>query len=61
MQNFALMDILPPYRLDKNSNGGGILLYVREDIPFKMIKADFEGFFIEIDLRGRKLASCLPL
>ena len=22
-----------PYRFDRNSNGGGILLYIREDIP----------------------------
>ena len=26
-----------PYRLDRNSRGGGILLYVREDIPCKLI------------------------
>ena len=24
-----------PYRLDRNRNGGGILIYVREDIPCK--------------------------
>ena len=28
------------YRLDRNPSGVGILLYVREDIPSKMIKAD---------------------
>ena len=27
-----------PYRLDRNSNGGGLLLHVREDIPFKFLK-----------------------
>ena len=26
----------PPYRLDRNSHGGGILVYVREDIPCKL-------------------------
>ena len=26
-----------PYRLDRNSHGGGILVYVREDIPCKLI------------------------
>ena len=26
-----------PFRLDRNSYGGGILLYVREDIPAKPI------------------------
>ena len=43
------------YHLHRNSNGGGNLLYVREDIPSKMLKADlqvtFEGFFIKINLR----------
>ena len=45
------------YYFDRNSNGGGNLLYVREGIPSKMIKADphntFEGFFIEINLRKK--------
>ena len=26
-----------PYRFDRNGNGGGILLYIREDIPSKLI------------------------
>ena len=38
---------------DKNGNGGGILLYIREDIPLKLLSIyqDFEGFF-----RGNKFA-----
>ena len=36
---------------------GGILLYVTEDIPSKMLKADpqntFEGFFMEINFKGK--------
>ena len=53
-----------PYRLDKNGNGGGLLLYVREDIPSKKIdNADFdtglETMFIEINTRKTKwLISC---
>ena len=27
----------PIYRLDRNSHGGGIWVYVREDIPCKLI------------------------
>ena len=27
-----------PFRLDRNQNGGGLLLYVREDIPCKILK-----------------------
>ena len=30
------------YRCDRNENGGGLLLYVREDIPSNMIRVDSE-------------------
>ena len=46
-----------PYRLDRNSVGGGILVYVREDIRSKLISAIFqnrEGFFLEIDLKKKR-------
>ena len=40
-----------PYRLDRNRHGGGVLIYVREDIPTKPVKhsftRDIEGMFIE--------------
>ena len=44
------------YRLDRNSNGGGILLYVREDIPSTLLntKLLIEGFCIEINIRKKK-------
>ena len=40
------------YRLDRNATGGGILLYIREDIPSKLLNTDvsIEGFFVEIGL-----------
>ena len=51
-----------PYRLDRDRNGGGILLYIREDIPSKLlsINRNIEGFFVEINLRNKKkwLLSC---
>ena len=42
-----------PYRLDRNSHGSGILVYVRDNIPSNLVKLDqkfenFEGFFIEL-------------
>ena len=48
-----------PYRLDWNSKGGGIILYVREDIPSKLINSSFidhgkEYFLVEINLRKQK-------
>ena len=48
-----------PYRLDANAHGGGILLYVREDIPSKLLKGtefkrNLEAMFVEINLRKKK-------
>ena len=40
-------------RLDWNEYGGGILVYVREDIPSGLIpmqSCSIEGFFIELNL-----------
>ena len=31
-------DFLNPYRLDRNSHGGGILVYVRDNIPSNLVK-----------------------
>ena len=48
-----------PCRLDKNSKGGGIILYVREDIPSKLtnfscIEHDKEYFLDKLNLRKQK-------
>ena len=45
-----------PYRLDKNGKGGGILVFIREDIPAKLIDSQtkIEGFFAELNLRRKK-------
>ena len=49
-----------PYRLDRNKHGGGVLIYVREGIPWKPLEKhtftrDIEGIFIEINLRKTKI------
>ena len=53
LKNFGI-----PYRLDRNSNGGGLLLYVREDIPSKFLKVksdcNIESICVEVNLRKRK-------
>ena len=48
------------YRFDRNGSGGGILLYICEDIPSKLIltKMTIEGFFVEINLRKKKWVLC---
>ena len=50
------------FRFDRNRNGGEITLYVREDIPAKLLGHDFpcaENFFVEINLYKKKwLINC---
>ena len=55
---FSLNTFSKPYRLDRSSNGGGILLYVRDDIPSPLL-ADYkinnlELFFIEVNIRNKE-------
>ena len=50
----------PPFRMDRNKNGGGIIVFVRNDIPCKpLFKHNFtkniEGMFLEINLRKKKI------
>ena len=45
------------YILDRSEYGGGILVYVQEDIPSKLIpmqSSSVEGFFIELNLRCKQ-------
>ena len=59
---FLIEGFHSPFRFDRNRNGGGILLYVREDIPAKLLSHDFpsaESFFIDINLHKKKwLINC---
>ena len=49
-------------RLDRNQNGGGIMLLSREGIPIKLLSSDIasiESFYVEINLRRKKwLLNC---
>ena len=52
-----------PYRLDRNRNGGGVIIYVREDIPSKILRKhffpnDIEEIFVEISFRKSKWLLC---
>ena len=45
-----------PYRVDRNSHGGGIIVYIREDIISKvipMIDVSIECICIELNLRKK--------
>ena len=60
--NFLIGGFSQPYRIDRNSSGGGIMLYVREDIPSNLIKVEslpIEGFYVELKLRSENwLINC---
>ena len=48
-----------PYRFDRNRNGAGVLIYVREDIRSKpltdhKLPHDIQGIFVELNLRKNK-------
>ena len=57
---FHIRGFSEPYRFDRNGNGGGILLYIREDILSKLIltKITIEGFSVEINLRKKRGVLC---
>ena len=54
---FLMQGYLTPFRKDRTTKGDGMLLYVREDVPCKIIKTEidayYEGLFIEINLRKK--------
>ena len=43
---FHLEGYATPHRLDRNANGGGIPLYIREDIPSKL-KNQLKDFLLK--------------
>ena len=63
-RQFAIDGFNYPFRLDRNSSGGGIKLFVREEIPSKILSeykpnSSVENIFVEINLRSKKrLLSC---
>ena len=51
------------YRLDRCSNGGGLMLYIREDIPYRLLTEhkppeNVECLFAEINIRMKKWLLC---
>ena len=47
------------YRLERNCNGGGVIIYIREDISSKILEKnkspqEDEGMFVELNFRKGK-------
>ena len=55
---FYIPGYSPPFRSDRSARGGGILLYVRADIPSKLLHCSFcneiECLLIEINISKKK-------
>ena len=54
-RQFHLHGFSEPYRFDRNSNGRGILLYIREDLSSKLTltKMVLGEFFVKFNLRKK--------
>ena len=55
--NFVIDGLGTPYGLGRDSNVGGNLLYVREEIAFNFLATDeknhIECFYVELNLRNK--------
>ena len=64
--NFLIGGFSKPFRLDRDSLGGGILLYVRDDVLSNLLDVKtkpIEGFYVEMNLYNDKClinCSCSP-
>ena len=60
--NFLIDRFSQPYKKNRNSSVGGIMLYGREDIPSNLLKVEslpLEGFYVEFKLRSKNwLINC---
>ena len=56
---FIMDGYMPPFRKDRNQYGGGLLIYVKDNIPAKLVEnykmpTDIESIFIELNFRRNK-------
>ena len=60
LHNFYSIGFRNHNRLDRCSNGGGILLYIRDDIPARLLSNSNKtlSIFVEINFRKKKWLIC---
>ena len=56
---FLVIGFSVPYRLDRNRNGGGIMIFIRDNIPSRVLTKhvfpdDIEDLLIELNFRKTK-------
>ena len=59
LSQFLVTGFFVPYRLDRNRNGGGIMIFIRDDIPSRVLTKhvfpdDIEDLLIELNFRKKK-------
>ena len=59
VNQFALNGFSKPYRKDRNRHGGGVMIFVRDDIPSKSVNNhtfpdDIEAILVQINLKKYK-------
>ena len=44
------------FRRDRNENGDGLLLFIRDNVPSTLLKTDpnFEAFYVELNIREKQ-------
>ena len=56
VNRFMMDGYSPPFRRDRTCMGGGILVYIKDNIPAKFLNVSetIEGMFIELSLKFNK-------
>ena len=63
VSQFLISGFENPIRLDRSSTEGDIILYIREGVPFKLLKsnclsANTEAFLVDVKINKKKWALC---
>ena len=63
LEQLLIWGFAKPLRLDRNSRGGGIMHFIRDNNPFSLLKpgnlpSNTETLFIKINLRKKKWLMC---
>ena len=63
LEQFLISGFAKRLRLDRNSRGGSIMLFIRDNIPFRLLKpgnlpSNTEALFIEINFHKKKWLMC---
>ena len=61
-EQFLLQGFSEPFKLERNQFGGGLLVFLREDIPCSILNIKLltsEALFIELNLRKKVIVMLL--